>query len=54
MFFDRVEQDGNNSVVIIDNYKCGYQATKHLIEQGCNRIAACNFQPETKCLFTTI
>ena len=38
MFFDRVEQDGNNSVVIIDNYKCGYQATKHLIEQGCKRI----------------
>ncbi len=38
MFFDRVEQDGNNSVVIIDNYKCGYQATKHLIEQGCQRI----------------
>lgn len=39
MFFDRVEQDGNNSVVIIDNYKCGYEATKHLIEQGCKRIA---------------
>ncbi|HEY8689439.1 MAG TPA: LacI family DNA-binding transcriptional regulator [Chitinophagaceae bacterium] len=39
IFFDRVEQDGNNSVVIIDNYKCGYQATKHLIEQGCKRIA---------------
>lgn len=39
MFFDRVEQDGNNSVVIIDNAKCGYQATKHLIEQGCKRIA---------------
>lgn len=39
MFFDRVEQDGNSSVVIIDNYKCGYEATKHLIEQGCKRIA---------------
>ena len=38
MFFDRVEQDGNNTVVIIDNYKAGYQATKHLIEQGCKRI----------------
>ena len=24
--------------VIIDNYKCGYQATKHLIEQGCKKI----------------
>ena len=39
IFFDRVEQDGNNSVVVIDNAKCGYQATKHLIDQGCKRIA---------------
>jgi LacI family transcriptional regulator len=39
MFFDRVEQDGNSTVVIIDNAKCGYLATKHLIEQGCKRIA---------------
>ncbi|MDQ6889098.1 MAG: LacI family transcriptional regulator [Bacteroidota bacterium] len=39
IFFDRVEQDGNNTVVIIDNAKCGYQATQHLIEEGCKRIA---------------
>ena len=39
MFFDRVEQNGNNTVVIIDNAKCGYEATRHLIEQGCQRIA---------------
>ena len=39
IFFDRVEQDGNNTVVIIDNAKCGYIATRHLIEQGCKRIA---------------
>lgn len=39
MFFDRVEQDGNNTVVIIDNAKCGYLATEHLIQQGCTRIA---------------
>ena len=39
MFFDRVEQDGNNTVVIIDNYKAGYQATQHLVDQGCRRIA---------------
>jgi LacI family transcriptional regulator len=38
MFFDRVEQDGTNTVVVIDNHKCGYQATSHLIEQGCKRI----------------
>jgi len=39
MFIDRVEQDRQNTVVIIDNAKCGYQATAHLIEQGCKRIA---------------
>ena len=38
IFFDRVEQTNNNAVVIIDNYKCGYQATEHLIEQGCKKI----------------
>jgi LacI family transcriptional regulator len=39
LFFDRVEQDGKQTVVVIDNEKCGYLATKHLIEQGCKRIA---------------
>ena len=38
LFFDRVEQDGSNTVVIIDNRKCGYQATQHLIDQGCKKI----------------
>ncbi len=38
IFFDRVEQDGKNTVVVIDNDKCGYQATEHLIQQGCKRI----------------
>jgi LacI family transcriptional regulator len=38
IFFDRVEQEGSNTVVIIDNYKCGYQATEHLINEGCKRI----------------
>ena len=38
IFFDRVEQTNTNAVVIIDNYKCGYQATRHLIEQGCKKI----------------
>ena len=38
IFFDRVEQEGNNTVVVIDNAKCGYQATQHLIQQGCKRI----------------
>ncbi len=38
IFFDRVEQTGNHAAVIIDNYKCGYQATQHLIKQGCKKI----------------
>ena len=38
VFFDRVEQNDVSTVVIIDNYKCGYRATQHLIEQGCKKI----------------
>jgi LacI family transcriptional regulator len=38
VFFDRVEERSDSTKVIIDNYKCGYQATEHLIEQGCRRI----------------
>ncbi len=38
IFFDRVEENTESTKVIIDNYKCGYQATNHLIEQGCRRI----------------
>jgi LacI family transcriptional regulator len=39
IFFDRVEEHTHMPKVIIDNYQCGYQATQHLIEQGCKRIA---------------
>lgn len=38
IFFDRVEQNSESTVVVIDNAKAGYQATQHLIEQGCRRI----------------
>lgn len=38
IFFDRVEEESENTKVIIDNYKSGYIATSHLIEQGCKRI----------------
>ena len=38
VFFDRVEKSDNYTSVIIDNYKCGYEATDHLIEQGCRKI----------------
>lgn len=38
IFFDRVEENSESTKVIIDNYKSGYQATHHLIEQGCKKI----------------
>jgi LacI family transcriptional regulator len=38
IFFDRVEENSDNAKVVIDNYKSGYQATQHLIEQGSKRI----------------
>jgi LacI family transcriptional regulator len=38
IFFDRVEENSDGAKIIIDNYKAGYEATQHLIEQGCKRI----------------
>lgn len=38
IFFDRVEETGSGTKVIIDNYKAGYEATQHLINVGCKRI----------------
>jgi len=39
VFFDRVEKTGNSDMVVIDNARCGFMATEHLIRQGCRRIA---------------
>ncbi len=39
VFVDRVPEEFNSYKVLIDNYAAGYKATKHLIEQGCKRIA---------------
>jgi LacI family transcriptional regulator len=39
VFFDRVCEDFNTVKVTTDDYESGYLATKHLIEQGCTRIA---------------
>lgn len=38
VFYDRVEETSDYTKVIIDNYRSGYQATQHLIEQGCKDI----------------
>lgn len=39
VFVDRVPENFNSYKVVIDNYTAGYSATKHLIDQGCTRIA---------------
>jgi DNA-binding LacI/PurR family transcriptional regulator len=39
MFFDRTHADLDTSNVVLDNAFGGEEATRHLIEQGCRRIA---------------
>ena len=39
VFVDRVPKDFDTFQVVIDNYKAGYNATKHLVSQGCKYIA---------------
>jgi len=38
MFFDRVCDNLECINIVIDNYKMGYEVTKHLLEQGCSKI----------------
>ena len=39
VFFDRVFENSDGAKVIINNCQAGYDATTHLIQQGCKRIA---------------
>ena len=39
VFFDRVFENSDGTKIIINNFQAGYDATSHLIEQGCKRIA---------------
>ena len=39
VFFDRVFENSDGTKVIINNFQAGYDATSHLIQQGCKRIA---------------
>jgi LacI family transcriptional regulator len=39
VFFDRVAKGRGSTAIVIDNIGAGYTATKHLIDQGCKRIA---------------
>jgi LacI family transcriptional regulator len=38
IFFDRVMEHNQCTNILIDNRKAAYEATKHLVEQGCRRI----------------
>jgi LacI family transcriptional regulator len=38
IFFDRVIEHADCTSIVIDNKKAGFEATTHLIEQGCKRI----------------
>ena len=46
IFFDRGEQHKDCTNIIIDNRKAGYEATAHLIEQGCKRIVHVTANPK--------
>jgi LacI family transcriptional regulator len=39
VLFDRVIECNGCMSVVIDNFRAGYEATSHLIDQGCKRIA---------------
>lgn len=46
IFFDRAEENEHFTNVLIDNKKASYEATKHLIEQGCKRIVHITAKPK--------
>jgi LacI family transcriptional regulator len=44
VFFDRIPNNTSSDCVLIDNFKAAYQATKHLIDQGCKRLVHLTIQ----------
>lgn len=45
VFFDRVCEDSTSSKVVTDDFESGFNATEHLIKQGCRRIAFLAMSP---------
>lgn len=39
VFFDRIYEDVDNSKITTNDYESSYEATKHLIQQGCKKVA---------------
>ncbi|HVF96667.1 MAG TPA: LacI family DNA-binding transcriptional regulator [Flavisolibacter sp.] len=46
IFFDRVMDHESSTSILVDNRLAGYNATKHLIEQGCKRIVHITATPQ--------
>ncbi|PWT95496.1 MAG: LacI family transcriptional regulator, partial [Bacteroidetes bacterium] len=46
IFFDRVEERNHFTNVLIDNRKAAYEATNHLISQGCKRLIHISASPK--------
>jgi LacI family transcriptional regulator len=46
IFFDRVAEHKNCTNVLIDNRRAAYEATKHLISQGCRKIVHITATPK--------
>lgn len=46
IFFDRVMEDEHYTNIVIKNEKAAYEATTHLIEQGCKRIVHITASPK--------
>lgn len=46
IFFDRVEEHKGSTYVLIDNKRAAYEATKHLINEGCKRIVHITATPK--------
>lgn len=38
IFYDRVEEHPKCTSIVLDNFRAGYDATAHLLDQGCQRI----------------
>ena len=46
IFFDRVEKHDSSTSILIDNRHAAFEATSHLIEQGCKRILHITAMPK--------
>src|SRR5882757_3473002 len=46
VFFDRICEDIETAKVVTDDFESAYQATKHLLQRGCRRVALLYISPD--------